>query len=104
MPGTVEMLSYALLFTLPIILRKWILSPPALGFPSGSVLKKKKIHLPMQETGVRFLIWEEPTRHGATKLMSHNYWACTLEPRSHNYWTHMPQLLQSLHPRAHAPQ
>ena len=42
MPGTVEMLSYALLFTLPIILRKWILSPPALGFPSGSVLKKKK--------------------------------------------------------------
>ena len=34
--------------------------------------------------------------------MHHNYWACALEPRSCNYWTHMPQLLNPTHTRAHA--
>ena len=29
----------------------------------------------------------------ATKPMCHNYWACALEPRSCNYWAHVPQLL-----------
>ena len=32
--------------------------------------------LPMQGTRVRALVWEGPTCHGATKPVSHNYWAC----------------------------
>ena len=32
--------------------------------------------LPMQGTRVRALVWEDPTCHGATKPMHHNYWAC----------------------------
>ena len=29
----------------------------------------------MQGTRVRALVWEDPTCHGATKLVHHNYWA-----------------------------
>ena len=36
-----------------------------------------RICLPMQGTRVRALVWEDPTCHGATRPMSHNYWACT---------------------------
>ena len=32
-----------------------------------------RIHLPMQGTQVRSLVQEDPTCHGATKLMCHNY-------------------------------
>ena len=39
----------------------------------------------------------------ATNHMSHNYWACDLEPGSHNYWVH-GQLLTSKYPGDHAPQ
>ena len=66
-----------------------------------------RIHLPVQGTGVQSLVWEDPTCHGATKPMCHNYWAhvletlshnywslCTLEPVCCNYWAHMPQLLK----------
>ena len=52
------------------------------------------IHLPMQGTWVRSLVWEDPTCCGATKPMCHNYWAWALEPASHNYWACMPQLLK----------
>ena len=48
----------------------------------------------MQGTWVRALVQEDPTCHGATKPMSHNYWGCTLEPASHNYWIRTPQLLK----------
>ena len=48
----------------------------------------------MQGTRVRALVWEDPTCRGATQTMHHNYWACTLEPASHNYWAHVPQLLK----------
>ena len=41
----------------------------------------------MQGTRVRSLVQEDPTRRGATKPMCHNYWACVLEPASHNYWS-----------------
>ena len=34
------------------------------------------ICLPMQGTRVRALVWEDPTYRGATKPVSHNYWAC----------------------------
>ena len=43
--------------------------------------------------------------------MRHNYWGCALEPASHNYWAHVPQLLsprttdtEARVPRARAPQ
>ena len=62
-----------------------------------------RISLPIQGTWVRALVWEDPTRRGATKLVRHNYWACALGPVSHNYWAHVSQLL-SLRPRARAPQ
>ena len=39
----------------------------------------------MQETQVRCLIQEDPTWLRATKLVHGNYWACSLELRSHNY-------------------
>ncbi|KAJ8786029.1 hypothetical protein J1605_006609 [Eschrichtius robustus] len=32
-----------------------------------------RIGLPMQETRVRALVWEDPTCRGATKPVSHNY-------------------------------
>ena len=43
---------------------------------------------------------EDPTCHGATKPVHHNYWACDLEPQSNNYWAHMLQLLKAVHTRA----
>ena len=48
----------------------------------------------MQGTRVRALVWEDPTCRGATKPVCHNYLACSLEPTSHNYWAHAPQLLK----------
>ena len=35
-----------------------------------------RICLLMQGTRVRALAWEDPTCHGATRPVSHNYWAC----------------------------
>ena len=46
-----------------------------------------RIPLPMQGTRVPSLVRENPTCRGATKPMRHNYWACTLEAASHNYWS-----------------
>ena len=64
-----------------------------------------RICLPMQGTRVWALVWEDPTCHGATKPVCHNYWAhvpqlpkpAHLEPvlhskRSHCKWeAHAPQ-------------
>ena len=63
-----------------------------------------RICLPMQETGLWSLIWEDPTGHGASKSTRHNYWGCALGPGSHNYWVHGPPLVKPVHTRAHAPQ
>ena len=57
----------------------------------------------MQETWVRFLIWEDPTRHEATKAVHHNYWACALEPGSRNCGAHAlshhgPRALEPCYP------
>ena len=60
--------------------------------------------LPIQETWVWSLIWEDPTCHGAAKPMHHNYWACALESGSCNYLTHIPQLLKPVRPGAQSPQ
>ena len=35
-----------------------------------------RICLPMQGTWVRALVWEDPTCRGATRPVTHNYWAC----------------------------
>ena len=35
-----------------------------------------RIRLLTQGTQVRALVWEDPTCHGATRPMSHNYWVC----------------------------
>ena len=47
---------------------------------------------------------EDPSCHGATKPVYHNYRARTLESVSHSYRAHMPELLKSLCPTAHAQQ
>ena len=46
-----------------------------------------RIRLPMQRTGVRALVREDPTCRGATKPVHRNYWAWALEPTCHNYWS-----------------
>ena len=51
----------------------------------------------MQGTRVRALVWEDPTCHGAAKPVRHNSWAWALEPASHNYLAHVPQLLKPAH-------
>ncbi|KAJ8793066.1 hypothetical protein J1605_003743 [Eschrichtius robustus] len=38
-----------------------------------------------KRTRVQALVREDPTCRGATKPVRHNYWACALEPMSHNY-------------------
>ena len=52
------------------------------------------IRLPVHKTRVQALVQEDPTCHGATKAMHHNYLACALEPVSHKYWAHTQQLLK----------
>ena len=58
----------------------------------------------MQETPVQSLIREDPTCQGATQPMCHDYWACAIQPGSHNNRTHVPQFLKPVCPRAYAPQ
>ena len=43
-----------------------------------------RVRLPIQETWVQPLLWEDPTGHGATKPVSHSYWSCALEPINRN--------------------
>ena len=68
--------------------------------PEASLVTQWRIHLPVEETWVLFLIWEDATCCGTAEPMHHNYWACALEPRSCNYWAYLPQLLKPVHPRA----
>ena len=58
------------------------------------VVQWLRIRLPMQGTWVRALVQEDPTCCGAAKPVHYSYWACALEPTSHNYWAHEPQLLK----------
>ena len=46
--------------------------------PRGASLAAQwlRVRLPMQGTRVRALVWEDPTCRGATRPVSHNYWAC----------------------------
>ena len=51
------------------------ISPPR----ASLVVQWLRVCLPMQGTRVRALVWEDPTCCGATKPVSHNYWACASE-------------------------
>ena len=42
------------------------------------------------------LIQDDPTCPGAAKPGHHNCWTCSLEPRNHNYWAHLPPLLKPI--------
>ena len=66
-------------------------------YRTSLVVQWLRIHLPMQGTRVRALVQEDPTCHGATKPVRHNYWACALDAASHNYRAHVPQLLKPAH-------
>ena len=46
------------------------------GSRASLVAQWLRICLPMQGTRVWALVWEDPTCRGATRPMSHNYWAC----------------------------
>ena len=43
------------------------------GRRASLVAQWLRICLPMQGTWVRALVWEDPTCHGATRPVSHNY-------------------------------
>ena len=53
------------------------------------VVQWLRICLVMQRMLVQSLVQENPTCQKAMRLMYHNYWACTLEPGSQNFWAHV---------------
>ena len=57
------------------------------------VVQCLRICLPIKGTWVLSLTQEDPTCHGATKPMHHNYWVHALEPVSCSYWVWRPPLL-----------
>jgi len=66
----------------PVPLSSWCQNNKPAGFPGGSMVKK----LPASAEDT-VPIWEDPC-HGATKAVSHNYWAWVLEPGSHDWSPH----------------
>ena len=50
-----------------------ILSLKSSTLGASLVAQWLRIRLPMQGTRVRALVWEDPTCHGATRPVSHNY-------------------------------
>ena len=63
-----------------------------------------RVCLPTPETGVRSLIREDPTRHGAAKSVHHNDCNCALEPVSHNYGAREQRLRKPVSPSSWDPQ
>ena len=97
---------------LPTKLKKELPYDPAIPllsiYPEKTIIQKDtcraslvvqwlRIRLPMQGTRVRALVREDPTCRRATKPVCRNYLACVLEPTSHNYRAHVPQLLKPVH-------
>ena len=84
-PSTLEVLRIAGKMTVSLL---WHLAglcispkPPKRKIPfkearASLVAQWLRICLPMQGTRVRALVWEDPTCRGATRPVSHNYWAC----------------------------
>ena len=54
-------------------------NPPANVGDMGSIPGPGRSHRP----------WDHAAH---AKPMHHNYWACALEPKTCNYWAHVPQL------------
>ena len=79
---------------------KWINKMWYIG--ASLVAQWLRVLLPMQGTQVWALVWEDPTCHRATKLVHHNYWACALEPASHDYWSPCATPTEAHMPRARA--
>ena len=80
----------------------WYASDISWKSEASAVVQWLEIYLSMKGTPIWSLVWEDPTCHGATEPVCHNFWACTLEPMSctneptcHNYWSHTA--------RVHAP-
>ena len=63
-------------------LKKLKIEIPYRDFPGGAVVKNPPANA--GNMGLS-LVLEDPTCLGATKPVSHNYRAYTLEPTSHNY-------------------
>ena len=70
---------------------------------SGALLVAQwwRIHLPMQGTWVRFLVWKDPTCHGAIKPVCHTNRRRRWHPHSSTLawkipWTEEPGRLQSM--------
>ena len=74
--------------------------PFQLYWGTSLVVEWLRVCLPVQGTGVRALVREDPTRHRAAGPTRHNCWACALGLASHSCWAHVPQLLR---PRAWSP-
>ena len=72
----------------PHVMEKWVYDEKRYEFQGEKSQFKKedggaslvaqwlRIRLPTQGTRVRALVWEDPTCRGATRPVSHNYWAC----------------------------
>ena len=70
-------------------------SHPKQNATTSLVAQWLRICLPMQGTWVQCLVREDPTCHGATKPVHHNYWRPrALEPAFRNYWARALQLLK----------
>ena len=65
------------------------------------VTEVNRSYLPMQETQVQSLIWEDRTCYGGNKPVHHNHWAYALKPRSYNYLSPCTQE-PMLHKRNHS--
>ena len=63
----------------------FFLNPLSFGFPGASVVKDQSANVEDMDSipglGISHMPWSNEAR-------VHNYWACTLEPRSCNYWAH----------------
>ena len=56
------------------LMNRWdTLDQKSLVLGTSLVVQWLRIHLPMQETRVQALVREDPTCHGATKPVRHNY-------------------------------
>ena len=86
----------------PKVLDQWKYLSEVMGIITSLVIQWLRVHLTMQETRVWSLVWEDSTCLRATKHVCHNYWACGLEPTSHNYWTFMLLTTEACRSRAHA--
>ena len=76
--------SFLFFFSQIALIRHWWFTEHSLRgktkLGASLVAQWLRICLPMQGTRVRALVWEDPACRGATKPVSHNYWACASGP------------------------